>query len=80
MFDRATLHCENLPVTIIGETIYVDRMNKEITSVDLLNCLQKVLNDHIEDIRGDGSPLEKVADCWFSKTSCSRRISIALTR
>ena len=50
MFDRASLRCENLSVTISGDTIYVDRENKreEITSLDLLKELQKSLNNHID--------------------------------
>jgi hypothetical protein len=60
MLDRASLRCENLPVTIAGETIYAN--HEKITAQDLLNRLEKVLTRRIESIREDGYPLEKIAD------------------
>ena len=60
MFDRASLRCENLSVTISGDTIYANR--EKITALDLLNGIQKSLNHHIDILREDGCPLQKIAD------------------
>jgi hypothetical protein len=60
MFDRASLRCENFPVTIAGETVYSN--HEKITSVDLLEKLQRFLNSYIDQIRNEGCPLQKVAD------------------